>query len=238
MWFRENKQRFFYEYDIHSHLLPGIDDGVKSFSESLEIIRRMSELGVRCMTLTPHIAPPSMPNDRNSVYPLFEELKKQVTQEQIEMELSVAAEYRVSQLMIPLIENNLLLGTPDHSLLVEHHFVNPSPYFEEVISQLQQRGYFPILAHPERYPHFQDNLVGRCRALRDRDCRIQVNLLSFAGHYGRDAEKAAYELLKKGQIDFVASDAHSIAHVEEIREFLYSRAAGKLERIQGSLVER
>ncbi|MEG1616810.1 MAG: CpsB/CapC family capsule biosynthesis tyrosine phosphatase [Bacteroidales bacterium] len=228
MWFRKNRQWFSYEHDIHSHILPGIDDGVKTFDESLEIIRRMSDLGVRHMTITPHIAPPYMPNNRDSICPLLEQLKQLVQEEHLKMQLSVAAEYRVSQLILPLIEADDLLSAPDRSLLVEHHFFNPSPFFDEAILQSQARGYFPILAHPERYSHFQDNLVGRCRALRDRDCRIQVNLLSFAGHYGRDVQNAANELLKAGQIDFVASDAHNVEHVAEIREFLWSRSAKRV----------
>lgn len=234
IWFLKKEQRFSYDYDIHSHLLPGIDDGVKSFEESVEIIRRMREFGVRRMTITPHIAPPWMPNDCHTIYPLLEQLKERVRQEGVEMELSVAAEYRVSQQMMPLIDHQELLTAPDRSLLVEHHFVNPSPFFDEVVLQSQSLGYFPILAHPERYPHFRENLVHRCRALRDRDCRIQVNLLSFAGHYGRDVQKAAEELLRAGQIDFVASDAHNVSHVEEIREFLWSRSAEKL----GELIHR
>lgn len=228
-WFLSKKQRFRYGHDIHSHLLPGIDDGVKGMEESIAAIRKLHALGITRFTVTPHIAPPWMPNSAESILPLLGELRARLDAEGIGVEMEAAAEYRVTESMLSLLERPLLAAS-DRTLLIEHSYVTPSPSFGKVLDRVQQLGYFPVLAHPERYPFMQDRVEAECRRLRDRDCRVQLNLLSFAGKYGSAPEKAAWRLIKSGQVDFVASDAHCEADADLLRDFLYSRSAEKLDR--------
>ena len=214
---------------MHSHLLPGIDDGVNSFEESLAVIRILNSLGVDRFTVTPHIAVPGMHNTVDTILPLLEQLRSLLAAEGLDVTVDAAAEYRVIEGMIPLLDAPLM-AAPDRTLLIEHNFMAPAPCFDQVLDRVQADGYFPVLAHPERYPFFQHDAPVRCRALRDRDCRVQVNLLSFAGTYGSGPEKNALRLLRSGQLDFVASDAHCVADAELVSDFLHSSSAAKLAR--------
>lgn len=226
-WFWTKRQRFRYTYDRHSHLLPGLDDGVSSYEEALTAIRMLYDTGIRRMTLTPHIAPPGMPNSDTSIRPVLHTLRHRLEAESLSMEIDAAAEYRITP-AFPALMKHPLMTAPDGSILVEHPFRQAAPGFDDAVRHLQHKGCYPILAHPERYPFLQDDIERTCRTLRDNDVRIQVNLLSFAGKYGPEARDAAQRLLKTGQLDFVASDAHSPDDVLELQDFLCSRMAGRL----------
>ena len=199
-WFkRKNKQYFSYDHDIHSHILPGLDDGVKRVEDSVVIVKKMLELGVKQFSFTPHIAFPSPMNTPE-----------------------------IGEYMIDLIRQGNIASFHGGKVLVEHSFVAPSPAFEEVIFRLQDKGYTPVLAHPERYPFYAKHLTERVWELKRRGCRIQVNLLSFVGFYGKEAMAGARELLVARLIDHFSGDIHSVKQVELLEKFLKSKESEKL----------
>ena len=154
LFWKKTKQFFFYEHDIHSHILPGLDDGVKGIEESVMIVKRMLALGVKRFSFTPHIAFPSPLNTPEMIQDRLELLKTGLEKEGIHIEADAGAEYRVGEYMLELIERDCIASFQDGLVLVEHSFVSQAPSFEDVIFRLQEKGYTPILAHPERYPFY------------------------------------------------------------------------------------
>lgn len=228
-WFkRKNKQYFSYDHDIHSHILPGLDDGVKRVEDSVVIVKKMLELGVKQFSFTPHISFPSPMNTPEIILEKLNELKERLLKEKIEIEADAGAEYKIGEYMIDLIHQGNIASFHGGKVLVEHSFVAPSPAFEEVIFRLQDKGYTPVLAHPERYPFYAKHLTERVWELKRRGCRIQVNLLSFVGFYGKEAMAGARELLVARLIDHFSGDIHSVKQVELLEKFLKSKESEKL----------
>ena len=225
---KEPKQFFFYEHDIHSHILPGLDDGVKGIEESVTIVKKMLALGVKRFSFTPHIAFPSPLNTPEIIHDKLELLKTCLAKEGIHIEADAGAEYRVGEYMLDLIERDCIASFRERLVLVEHSFVSQSPSFEDVIFRLQEKGYTPILAHPERYPFYVGRIRERVEEVKNRGCRIQVNLLSFTGFYGKEALQGAKILLEAGMIDYVSGDIHSVRQVEHLEKFLKSKSSAGL----------
>ena len=225
---KEPKQFFFYEHDIHSHILPGLDDGVKNLEDSITIVKKMLALGVKRFSFTPHIAFPSPLNTLEIIHDKLELLKTCLAKEGIHIEADAGAEYRVGEYMLDLIERDCIASFRERLVLVEHSFVSQSPSFEDVIFRLQEKGYTPILAHPERYPFYVGRIRERVEEVKNRGCRIQVNLLSFTGFYGKEALQGAKILLEAGMIDYVSGDIHSVRQVEHLEKFLKSKSSAGL----------
>lgn len=228
LFWKKTKQFFFYEHDIHSHILPGLDDGVKGIEESVMIVKRMLVLGVKRFSFTPHIAFPSPLNTPEMIQDRLELLKTCLEKEGIHIEADAGAEYRVGEYMLELIERDCIASFQDGLVLVEHSFVSQAPSFEDVIFRLQEKGYTPILAHPERYPFYVGRIQEHVRGIKNRGCRIQVNLLSFSGFYGKEALQGAKILLEAGLIDYVSGDIHSVRQVEHLERFLTSKSSASL----------
>lgn len=229
-WFRrEEKQYFFYEHDMHSHILPGLDDGVKRMEDSVVIVKRMLELGVKKFSFTPHISFPSPMNSPGVIRERLEALKACLAKEGICLDADAGAEYKVGEYMLDLINRGEIASFDGGKVLVEHSFVAPSPLFEEVIFRLQDKGYKPVLAHPERYPFYVGHLEERACDLKNRGCRMQVNLLSFVGFYGKEALFGVRALAAEGLIDYVSGDIHSIKQVELLEKFLRSKSAKNID---------
>lgn len=226
-WLKRRKQRFIYRHEVHAHLLPGLDDGVETPEESAKLITRLRELGVEQFSLTPHIVFPGMPNSRRTIFPVLRQMQEALGPS---FSLQAGAEYRITGELTELVRQNDLLPFAGNYLLVEHSLVAESLYFDTVLFSSLNKGYLPVLAHPERYPFFRTHIVDKCHSLRKRHCLLQVNLLSFAGFYGKESEKAAWQLLKAGLIDFVGSDMHSEKYAEALDDFLHSATADKLNR--------
>ena len=220
-WFKRKHKRYFsYDHDIHSHVLPGVDDGVKTYGEAITVLKGLSGLGVKRVTCTSHVYFPTLMNGRENLYPLLEDLRAGLQKEGVEIELDLGAEYRVGEYMLSLIERGDILSGDDNRVLVEHNFLSPSPFFDQVVFELQTRGYEVVLAHPERYVFWADAIVRHGRELKNKNCRLQVNILSFAGYYGKEAQRGAERLHDAGVIDYYAGDVHGMRYVEAIGEFL------------------
>jgi protein-tyrosine phosphatase len=203
--------------DMHSHLIPGIDDGAPDMDTSLRLIRGMVALGYRRLITTPHINGDVYPNTpaiiRAGEAAVIEQLKK----EGIGVEFKAAAEYLLDDHFTrALSAGEPFLTIKDNLILVELSFVVPLLNLKEIIFDLQLKGYIPVLAHPERYLYFAAN-KGWYDQLRDAGCLFQLNLLSFTGHYGPDAQDLATWLVKKNYVEFLGTDLHHERHLEILR---------------------
>jgi tyrosine-protein phosphatase YwqE len=202
---------------MHSHLIPGIDDGVHDLESSLALIRGLIDLGYRKIITTPHINADFFPNTPAIIGEGREVVEAELRRQQIGVEFGAAAEY----LMDDHFTRALSLGQgfltlKDNLVLVELSFAVPAINLREIIFDLQLRGYQPVLAHPERYLYFAGN-KGWYEQLRDAGCLFQLNLLSFSGHYGAEAQQLAQYLVKKKYVEFLGTDIHSQKHLDLIR---------------------
>ena len=191
--------------DCHSHLLPGVDDGVQSMEESLQILREMEQQGIRRVWLTPHIME-DIPNETLALQRKFWELLQQYRGA---VELKLAAEYMLDNLFEERLEKEdlLLLEEGKRFLLVETSYFNPPMDLLSVLQRIQKKGYYPLLAHPERYEYMQKRDY---QALKEEHVSFQLNLPSLAGMYGKHVQEKAEALLKAGMYDRTGCDIHAI----------------------------
>lgn len=199
--------------DWHSHILPGVDDGVKTMDESLRILSAFDELGVKKVWLTPHIME-DYPNTPAALRERFSELKEAWTGK---VEIGLAAENMLDNLFEERLEANDLLpiGEEGNHLLVETSYYTPPYGMDDMIESIFSKGYFPILAHPERYRYMDEKEYLK---LHERGVKMQVNYLSLVGGYGDQAKKKAEWLLGKGLIGYAGSDIHRESVIKLIGE--------------------
>lgn len=204
------------EVDIHSHLIPGIDDGSPNLTTSINLITQMGELGFQKIITTPHISE-LYPNNGDSVLDGLILIKKQIAREGIDMELTVAAEYMVNDIFErKLMEDEVLLSLPNKHILIEMSHLSEPINFFHVLSMLKYKGYTPILAHPERYRFYNKSLV-EYQNLKSYGCLFQLNFLSLIGYYGQAISDCAWLLINNNMIDFIATDIHHQRHIEAIK---------------------
>jgi len=200
--------------DMHSHLIPGIDDGVRDMESSLKLIRGLIDLGYKKIITTPHINGDVYPNTpaiiREGEAAVIAELQRQ----KIGVEFRAAAEYIMDDHFTRALEaGDLFLTLKDNLILVELSFIVPSINLKEILFDLQLKGYQPVLAHPERYLYFGANKAWYDQ-LRDAGCLFQLNLLSLRGYYGKDSRQLAEWLIKKKYVDLLGTDMHHERHLE------------------------
>lgn len=190
--------------DWHCHVLPGVDDGVRTPKEALEILKYHEQTGLREVWLTPHIME-DMPNEPADLQTRFEALKAAYDGP---IRLHLAAENMVDNLFTERFETNNLLTLKDRLLLVETSYFSPPMSFEETLEQIRDKGYTPLLAHPERYVYMDRRDYLR---IKEMGVKFQLNLMSLVGMYGRGAAEKGARLLEKGLYDFAGSDLHRLA---------------------------
>ncbi len=201
------------EVDMHSHLIPGIDDGAREVEDSLQMIRRFSELGYRKLVTTPHVMSDFYKNTPETILPGLEKVKDRLKQEGINMQIEAAAEYYLDEAFEKLISDKNLLTFGDNYVLFELPFISEPPNFKSVLFDLQTHGYKPVLAHPERYG-FWYNDFEKYRDLHDQGIYLQLNMLSLIGHYSPETQKIAERMVKEGLVRFLGSDCHHPHHQE------------------------
>lgn len=197
--------------DWHSHVLPGVDDGIKTMEESLEVLRHFESKGVDTLWLTPHIME-DYPNTTEKLRSRFEELQQAWTGK---LKLRLASE----NMLDPLFEERLAAGDllpigdgADH-LLIETSYFSAPMGFDGMIDSIMKAGYFPLLAHPERYTYMNEDDYKR---LRERGVKMQLNYVSLVGGYGETSKKKSIWLLKNGYIDVIGSDVHRLKSNETL----------------------
>ena len=202
--------------DIHSHLLPGIDDGSPDVEESVKLIKGLNELGFSKFICTPHIFNDLYPNTKQTILPALELTKEALKALGVNVDISAAAEYMVDETFE--IGEGLMCLPNDH-ILIEMSYLNESPNIEQVIFDLQLEGYKVIVAHPERYV-FYHNSRQRFHRLKDMGVLFQMNLLSIAGYYGKEVKLAAEYLISKDCYDLAGTDLHHDKHLQGLTKFV------------------
>lgn len=218
--FREKKPKKSFAnllVDVHSHLLPGIDDGAKSMDESLAMIRMMIDMGYQKLIITPHVMAHMYPNSTLHIQQVFQTLKKEVMKQQLPITLEISAEYYLDETLFERIKNSDLLPFAGNHILFECSFRNEPLSLFDLVFQLKAAGYQPVIAHFERYIYFH-NRIEIAQELKSMGCLIQVNLLSFTGYYGKSIQRQAAVLLTNNYIDLFGTDCHKINHLENLMD--------------------
>ncbi len=224
-----NKQLSGFKTDIHSHLIPGIDDGVKTIEESVLLIRGLSELGYTRIITTPHIRGEVYENTPEIIQNGLLEVQKAVANENIPVEIEAAAEYFVDDLFMKLVYDQfplLTFGKNKHVLVEFSHFSVPYS-FKTIIYDLQSMGYTVVLAHPERYYYFQ-NKFEEYKDLYYRGVQFQLNLVSLSMYYDRTSAKTAEKLIDLGLYTYVGSDIHNRHYLQSFTRALGQHSYQKL----------
>jgi len=218
------------EVDMHSHLIPGIDDGSKTMEESLLLIKRLSDYGLRKIITTPHIMSEYYKNTPEIIHMGLEDLRKSVKAEGISIEIEAAAEYYLDEIFLERIKaGEPFLTFGDRYILVETGFINKPQMLLEIIFQLEMAGYKPILAHPERYQYlFQDKSL--LEALVDRSILFQVNLLSLTGFYSKEVKDFGEMLIERGLVKFFGTDCHNERYLDMLETLPKTKIYSKIKQ--------
>ena len=205
--------------DCHCHLVPDVDDGVKTPEDTLRILKKWEELGVKEVWMTPHIME-DIPNQPKELNDKIQDVLRQYTGT---IKIHLASENMMDNLFLTRLEDDDLLpiGSARKHLLVETSYYNPPMDMERFFERIKERGYISILAHPERYQYMD---MRDYKNWKDKGVLLQLNVPSLVGAYGPEVQWKAEKLLEKGMYDYCGSDTHSIRFVEY---FLNSKIAKK-----------
>lgn len=220
--------------DWHSHLLPGVDDGVQQAQESIEILEEYARQGVKRVWLTPHVMEdyPNEPEQLRSTFADLVATLQSKSEHAASIELNLAAENMLDNLFDQRMEAGRMLpiGKNSDMMLVETSYFTPPFDMDQKLENVKKAGYFPLLAHPERYTYMD---MPDYEALLDRGVRLQLNLYSLFGMYGPDALDKARKLLKKGAYSAVGTDTHRVRQLRYALDtkMLSSKEISALEKI-------
>ena len=234
--FFHRKQREIFPFhqlktDVHSHLLPGLDDGSPDLSTSLHLMKGMIDLGFQQFTATPHVMQDIWKNTNESIVHSYSLLRAALDENKIYYPLVAAAEYMVDENLEQLLKNRSPLRTiRDKWVLIEISFLQPPLQLTNILFEMQLQGYQPILAHPERYLNYANNLSELVK-LKDMGCKLQSNLLSFSGYYGKEVLRFAERLVDQQLICLLGTDLHHQRHLEGLKTLQYSKSLQKLMSI-------
>ena len=204
--------------DIHSHILPGIDDGSPDIDTSLFLINGLIKLGIKQSIATPHIIGDLYRNDANSINSSLSILKKALLENHIDFKVSAAAEYMLDAYFLELLSTKTpLLTIKDNLVLTEFSYADKPYRVEQIVFAIITEGYQPILAHPERYGYYHNDFK-QYDFLNELGFLLQVNLLSLTGYYGKPAAKAANYLIKNNLASYVGTDLHHERHLDALSD--------------------
>ncbi len=215
------------QVDIHSHILPGLDDGAEDMSSSIKMVQQLSELGYRKLIATPHIMSDLYTNTPKTINNAKKELEKEVKKRELSTEISAAAEYLLDERLIEHSNKYGLLAMRGNYLLLELSYFAEPPNLYDVIFQLNIKGYKIILAHPERYVYWYDDF-SKYEKLKDRDVYFQLNILTFSQIYSFPTRKIADNLINRGMINFLGTDLHNQVQFELLEKALYEPALARI----------
>lgn len=202
--------------DMHSHLIPGIDDGSPDIETSLNLIQGLSELGFKKLITTPHIMQGMYPNTREDILQRFESLKKNVKEAGIQIELGIAAEYFLDDDLKKLLaDKESLLSFGEGLVLVEFSMASEPIDFKELLFEMQMQNYQPVIAHPERYVYHERNKEF-FELLKGAGYFFQLNIMSLAGAYGKSVHELAKHFIKHQYYELAGTDLHNVHHLEHL----------------------
>jgi len=218
----------FYTTDLHSHLIPCIDDGSKSMEQSIEMIKELKQMGFQKLITTPHIMSHRYPNTKDGILKSFDNLQNELQKQNIDICMQVASEYYYDEHFIELIRNKDLLTFGDNNILFELSYTTPAFGIEQTVYELLNAGYKPILAHPERYTYFAMN-PSKYHQIRELGLLFQININSTNDFYGKGAKTAVKYLIDEGLVDFVGSDTHRPKYIESLKQSIGTKIFRNIE---------
>ena len=214
--------------DMHSHLIPAIDDGAPDMAASLELVRGLQNLGYKKLITTPHILWEMYPNTTEIITRGEAALKKAVQAEGFDVEIVAAAEYFIDEHLEELLKNKTpLLPISGNMVLVEFSMVTAPLDLQQMLFEMQIQNYQPVIAHPERYIYLaqRKNFFDE---LKEAGCLFQLNLLSLTGYYGRSVQELADYLCKKNYYDLAGTDLHNERHLNSLQKLSGSPLLARL----------
>ena len=214
--------------DMHCHLVPKVDDGSKCIEESVECMKALASVGYKKMILTPHFQTPRFENDEDDIVRRYEEMKRQAADMGVEIDIcGIGGEYRIDSGFAKRLENPCFLQIGGKYVLVEFSLHQQMMGCDEMIFDMQMKGYEVILAHPERYPYL--NVGGsRMEQLKNQGVFFQVNVLSLGGFYGEEAKRRAIEMVEGGLVEFLGTDTHNSMYAQALIDLTHNRKVEKL----------
>lgn len=222
----------FFTTDIHSHVVPGIDDGSPSVERSVELVGRMKEWGLEKLIVTPHVTQDTFENTPEIIEEAYGNLRRGLDEAGVDVEMDHSAEYRIDEMFVEQLEAGMVRRLHGEFLLVENSYIQEAYNLDQILFSISMKGFRPILAHPERYMYYYGK-QNRYDELHGKGILFQVNLLSLAGFYGKEPKKIAEMLIDKGYVDFLGTDLHRRTHADMITKYLgskdYRRHREKLE---------
>ncbi len=213
----------FWQADMHSHLLPGVDDGVTTPEQTLACLEQLAGWGIRHVVTTPHVSRDRFPDNTSaSLRTGLTDLRALVAEHNLPLHIEIAAEYMLDDFFPTLVaQTDLLTFGPERYVLIETGFVSAPLHTGAMLFALQTAGYAPVLAHPERYGYYWNNEPALAQ-LRNQGCLFQLNWMSLVGRYGTHAFRQAQRLLQNGWVDFIGSDMHGPADLDRLGKLFAS----------------
>ncbi len=215
--------------DMHSHFVPGVDDGAQTVEDSINLIREMQDLGYKNIVTTPHIKYDHYPNTPHTILTALQQLHTALQEQNIDIPVKAAAEYYIDDYFTRLLESGeQLLTVTGNELLVEISFMFEPIGLNEIFFNIQTAGYKPILAHPERYSYYHAK-PEMYKQFKQRGCYLQLNVIALAGYYGKTVKQAAEYMLKEGLYDYCGTDMHHLKHAGVMQQLRNSGIMSTLE---------
>ena len=215
------------ECDIHSHFIPGIDDGAKTIEDSVQMISAMHQMGYRKVITTPHTMSDYYRNTSEIILSGKEKVKEALREANIPIEIEAASESYLDYDFERKLKEEKLLTFGSNYLLFEISYMNPPDNLFHVIFEMQLQGYKPVLAHPERYNFWHADFQ-KYEAFVDKGILLQMNINSLSGYYSMATKKIAEQMIDKNMISFLGTDCHHIGHVNLMKEVVYEKHLLKL----------
>lgn len=208
--------------DIHSHFIPGIDDGAKTIGDSMQMLTAMYNLGYKKVITTPHIMGDFYKNTPEIILSGLEKVKTALREANIPLEVEAAAEYYIDFDFERKLDEGKLLTFGNNYLLFEISYLNPPDNLDHIVFKMQTLGYTPVLAHPERYNFFHSDFK-KYENFIEKGVLLQMNINSLTGHYSLSTKKIAEQMINKNMISFLGSDCHHFGHIELIKQVVYEK---------------
>lgn len=205
--------------DMHSHIIPGIDDGAQTLNDAILLAKKFKALGFKKLIATPHIMADYFRNTPDTINRGLDILRKGLQDIQLDLEVDAAAEYYLDETLEKKVRQKEVLTFGNNYLLFELSYINTPQNLFDFIKVIQDAGYKPVLAHPERYPYFYSSFESY-HQIRETGCLLQMNSIALTGYYGSGAKKVAEEMVENHMVDFIGSDMHHLKHAAALENSL------------------
>jgi protein-tyrosine phosphatase len=222
--------------DMHSHILPGIDDGAATLDESLLIIRKLMDQGYKKLIATPHVMSDFYKNTPASIHTALAKVQQAVSEQGWDVDITAAAEYYLDEYLVDMLRRNEpLLTFGNRYVLFETAFINEPALLAEAVFLMQSLNYKPVMAHPERYLYLQHNF-SKCVDLVNNGVLLQINLNSLSGAYSLPAQLLAEKLIENAMVSFAGTDCHAVNNIKFLETARTKKSYARL--LEGDLLNQ